>query len=261
MEIVMTGGSSGLGAAALSNFLNQGHKVILLARNPEKLNVKHDHLRVIKADLNSLQSIRHAANEIIKTQSSIDVLINNAGIWNFDFQESEDGIEQTFHLNVVAPIFLTQLLLPILKNAAHPKVITTASGLHQGSIHFEDIQYRNRFSGFKSYRQSKLCVIVWTRYMARKEKEVFWATQHPGLVDTKLVRSGSFFAQWFFRWFGKSPEKGAKTLVYLVNENIEKLKTGEFYKNEKVAKTDTLASYDLRNAPKIIEIVNQITKS
>lgn len=258
MNIVMTGGTSGIGLAALKHFLKQGHQVTVLARNPDKLTIKDDKLTVIEADLNSIKSIKEAIETIRNTHEQVDALLNNAGVWAFKFTESDDGIEETFQVNVLAPILLTRELLPLLKKANSPKVITTSSGLHQGKIYFDDLEFRKSFSSFKAYRQSKLCEIVWTRYMSKKEPDVFWATVHPGVVNTELARTGGFFVKLFFRLFGKSPEKGAQTLIYLTEENIDNLQTGEYYKNKKKAKTDTLASYDLRAAPKLIQAVDKM---
>ncbi len=254
----MTGGTSGIGFAALKHFLKQGYQVTVLARTPDKLTIKDDKLTVIKADLNSIKSIKEAIGIIKSTHDQIDVLLNNAGVWSFEFSESEDGIEEIFQVNVLAPILITRELVPLLKKASFPKVITTSSGLHQGKINFDDLEFRKSFSSFKAYRQSKLCEIVWTRYMSKKEPDVFWATQHPGVVNTALARTGGFFTKLFFRLFGKSPEKGAQTLIYLTEESIDNLQTGEYYKNKKKAKTDTLASYDLRAAPKIIQAVDKM---
>ena len=254
----MTGGTDGLGLAALKEWLKNGHKVLLLARNPSKCTVTSDKLEIISCDLASLKSMKKAVDVINEKIDAIDALVHNAGMWAFSFAETEDGVEQTLQVNVLAPIWLTNALTPLLLNAPSPRVITSASGLHQGEINFDDIEFRNSFSGFKAYRQSKLAVIVWTRYMARKETRIFWATQHPGVVNTQLVRDGGWLANLFFRLFGKSPEKGAETLVHLVESSLDSLDTGEYYKNKRKAKTDTLASYDLRSGPKLIKLLERM---
>lgn len=258
MTIAMTGGTDGLGKAALEAWVKEGHTVFLFARNPKKCSITSDRLRVIQCDLSSLSSMRNAVETLQMAIDHIDVLVHNAGMWAFSFSETEDGVEQTLQVNVLAPIWLTNALMPLLKLSEAPKVIASASALHQGKINFNDIEYRRSFSGFKAYRQSKLAVIVWIRYMSKKEKDVFWATQHPGLVSTQLVRTGGWLARQFFHLFGKSPEKGAETLRYLVGAPVDALESGEYYKNKRKAKTDTLASYDLRTAPKLIALTEQL---
>jgi retinol dehydrogenase-12 len=258
MKILITGGTSGIGLAAVKILAQQNHEIILLARNPKKVDFKENNIEIVPTDLSSIKSILEATKQIRAKHQYIDVLINNAGVWLFEFTETPDGIEQTFQVNVIAPILLTQELLPLLKKSSAPRVITTSSGLHQGKINIDDLEYRHDFSGFKAYRQSKLCEIVWTRYMSKKEKDIFWATLHPGVIKTDLVRTGGFFSKLFFKIFGKSPEKGAETIIHLVEEKLENLKSGEYYKNRKLAKTDTLASYDLRLAPQLLQKVEKM---
>jgi len=255
--IVMTGATSGLGKAAAKRFVENGATLIVLYRNKDKLidlQKELDDKSVIVGilcDLASSASIKNACEEIKKSYDRLDILINNAGIWSFDFQESADGIEKTFHVNVLSPYILIKELHDLLLKSSSPKVITTASGLYQGSLNFEDIEYREKFSGYKAYRQSKLAVILLTRLLAKKETEIVYVTQHPGLVSTGLARGGNWFAKLFFKFFGKSPEKGAKTLIHLVESPSENLKSGEFYANQKVTKTSTNESNDLEIAEKL----------
>lgn len=265
--IVMTGATSGLGKAAAKQFLENGATLIALYRNKDKFNTLKNEvngdgeLKGITCDLGSSKSLQNACDEIKKSFDSIDVLINNAGLWSFDFQESVDQVEKTFQVNVLSPYILIKELTHLLQNSASPKVITTASALHQGSINFEDIEYRDSFSGFKTYRQSKLAVILLTRLFAHRASKILYVTQHPGLVNTGLVRGGNWFAKLFFKLFGKSPEAGAKTLIYLVSSPSKDLDSGEYYANRKVQKTKTNESNDLELARKLENEVKKIIKS
>lgn len=255
--IVMTGATSGLGKAAAKEFLKKGATLIVLYRNNDKLISLQEELEGngklvgISCDLNSSESIKKACDEINEGYKKLDILINNAGLWSFDFEESNDGIEKTFQVNVLSPYILIKELKDLLLKSSSPKVITTASALYQGPIDFEDIEYRENFSGYKSYRQSKLAVILLTRLLAKRESEILYVTQHPGLVSTGLVRGGNWFAKLFFKLFGKSPEKGAETLIHLVESPSDNLKSGEFYANQKVKKTSTKESNDLELAEKL----------
>ena len=90
----------------------------------------------------------------------LDQLINKAGVWHSDFTVSMYGIEETFQVNIIVPYVFMKNLKPLLDKAEAPKVIDTVSGLHTGTVNFEDIQYRVKFSGFKACRQSKLSFIL-----------------------------------------------------------------------------------------------------
>ena len=107
----------------------------------------HENVVPVHCDLSSIKSL-NSAIEIIKNHTdTLDILVNNAGLWEFGgFKETADGFERTFQVNLLAPYILVHGLLPLLKNADAPKVITTASALHQGTLNFDDLQYQNKFS-------------------------------------------------------------------------------------------------------------------
>ena len=265
--IVMTGATSGLGRAACLSFANQGARVIILARSRSKAEhlikelkdyatPKKGTIEVIKCDFSDLSQVNQACDTLLTDNTHIDFLINNAGVWNFSESKSVNGIEMTFQVNVLVPLLLINKLLPLLKNSKEAKVITTASALHHGEVNYTDIQFSKDYSSFKAYRQSKLMVILLTRLYATKEdfKYVKIVTQHPGLVDTGLARNGGWFARTFFKWFGKSAEKGAETLIYLAQEDADKLINGAYYASSKATKTSTSFSKNLTHAEKVEEL-------
>lgn len=254
-QIVMTGATSGLGKAAARHFLNQGAHLIVLARDRSKVeefmkeldpSTSRGELHVITCDLNSFQSLKEACIQIHEKYSSIDMLLNNAGVWCFEPSKSEDNIETTLQTNVLAPAFLMESLLPLLKMSADPKIINTASALHFGNIQFEDLEFNTKFSGFHSYRQSKLMLILLTRHYStlKPYNGILLCSQHPGLVNTSLGRSAGWFARLFFRVFGKSPKKGAETLIYLAETSSKDLLNGAYYANARATNTSTKQSRD-----------------
>jgi NAD(P)-dependent dehydrogenase (short-subunit alcohol dehydrogenase family) len=264
--IVFIGGTSGIGRAAVQHFLKTEHKIILLYRSQEKLKetLKGSNKVVIEipCDLYSFESMKKAIAEIRKHTNHVDILVNNAGMWEFgDRKETQEGIETTFQVNVLATAFFHKNLQDLLLKSSEPRVITTASLLHTGKINFEDLEYKRKFSGFQAYRQSKLAVILLTRYWSQQEPEIRYFSFHPGVVNTELGRSANWMMRLFFRWFGISPEKGAETLVYLTETPIDALKSGEYYTKKKVAKTATKESYDLAIAKRLDEeVVNYLSR-
>lgn len=265
--IVMTGATSGLGSAAAKKFVEEGATLIVFYRNKEKLIALKEELGEngeligLLCDLSSSASLKKSCDEVKNRYNNIDIIINNAGVWSFDFKESEDGIEKTFQINVLSPYIIIHELKDLLLKSDSPKVITTASALYQGGINFQDIEYRSNYSGYKAYRQSKLAVILLMRFFAKKEPEILYVSQHPGLVNTGLVRGGNWFAKLFFKLFGKSPEKGAETLVYLVETPTKQLKSGAFYANSHVKKTTTKESNDLELAEKLEKEIKSFIES
>ncbi len=262
--ILFTGGTSGLGRIAVKQLVVNGAKVLLTNRDNAKGQKLIEELatenpsqkgtiELIESDFNSLDSVRKACSKVKESTSKLDAIVNNAGTWNFEFSETVDGIENTLQVNVLVPALIINELKELLQKAESPKVINTASALHQGDLNLDDLEFRNNFSGFKAYRQSKLGIILLTRLYQKKFESdgINFYSQHPGIVNTGLVRKGGWFAKQFFKVFGKSPEKGAKTLLHLLETPSGKLKGGEYYKNCKASKTDTKTSYNIELAKKL----------
>jgi NAD(P)-dependent dehydrogenase (short-subunit alcohol dehydrogenase family) len=259
--ILFTGGTSGLGRAAVKQLAVNGATVLLTNRDTAKgqkfiEEVVNENpglkgsIELITCDFNSLESVKQACGNIKERVSKLDALVNNAGTWNFEFTETEDGIENTFQVNLLVPALLIYELKELLQKSESPKVINTASALHQGGLNIDDLEFREKFSGFKAYRQSKLGIILLTRLYQKKFEHlgISFYSQHPGLVNTGLVRKGGWVAKQFFKIFGKSPRKGAKTLLHLLETPSTELKGGEYYKNCKASKTSTSASHSIELA-------------
>ena len=264
-QIFITGATSGIGLVAACELAAKGNNVIATARSIEKGNELlahykrgHPHgkgsIEIVLCDLSSLESIVNACKQVKETINCLDVLINNAGIWNFSYRESGDKIEETLQVNVLAPLLINHLLLDLLLKSADAKSIFAASALHQGNVDFSNLEYKHHFNGFKAYRQSKLEVILLCRLLARKLEQTTIGVycEHPGLVNTKLGRDANWFSNLFFRLLGIAPKEGAKTIMYLAEENKKNLISGEYYAKKAVKKI-TPQSNDLKVAQRLIE--------
>lgn len=266
--IFFTGATSGFGLIAAIEFVNLGATVVVAARSKNKFDQLESELHntypnakgkleFVSCDLSSLKSVAKACQEFKQRFSKLDILINNAGIWNFSYRESLDKIEETFQVNLMAPVFINQALHDLLAKSDFAKSIFTSSGLHQGNFNFEDPEFRNKFSGFKAYRQSKLGIILMTRLYDSLDKKsgISYYAQHPGMVNTKLGRDAGWFSNLIFKLMGKSPAKGAQNLIYLVTTPKENLTSRAYYQNQKVTKS-SIESYNLMTAKKVETLVN-----
>jgi len=263
--IFITGATSGIGLVAACELASNGNKVLATSRNMERGNELLAHYRnnypngkgtikIIKCDLSSFESIVKACDQVRIENNCIDVLINNAGIWNFSYRESKNNIEETLQVNVLAPLLINYLLLDVLSKSNQAKSIFAASALHQGDVDFSNLENKEHFSGFTAYRQSKLEVILLCRILAKKlaSSNIGVYCEHPGLVNTKLGRDANWFSNLFFRVMGLPAEKGAITLIYLAEEDKQNLVTGEYYYKKKVKKI-TDQSYDMIVAQKLLD--------
>ena len=147
---------------------------------------------------------------------------------------------------------ITNLLLDVLKRSAPSRIVNVSSKLHSGTINFQDIEMKKSFSGQKAYAQSKLALILFTKFIAKKLSGTGVTANcvHPGFIATNLGRDANFIMRTAFKLLGKPPEKGAKTSIYVASSpDVEKI-TGEYFADKKV-KQSSRESNDMKMAEKL----------
>jgi len=267
--VLITGATSGIGKATALALAKMGATIIFTARDAQKGQATLDEIvkesgnkdvSFMVCDLSSFESIRKLCADFKARHDRLNVLINNAGTWDFKRRVSKDGIENIFAVNLLAPFLLTNLLLEPLKKGAPSRIITLSSGLHSGTINFDDIEFKQGFSGMKAYRQSKLGVILFTRLLARKLQGTGVTANcvHPGVVSTNLGRDSGAFMRGTFKLIGRKPEKGARTSIYLASSpDVEKV-TGEYFTDSKVAQASK-ESRDMAMAERLWKVAEKYT--
>jgi NAD(P)-dependent dehydrogenase (short-subunit alcohol dehydrogenase family) len=224
--IVVTGSSSGIGAAAAHRFRQLGATVAVVGRSPERTAAvaaeigAESHL----ADFSSLDDVRRLAEELLARYPRIDVLANNAGGLFFSRKTTADGHEMTFQVNYLAPFLLTNLLLDRLAEAPHgARVINTVSMFYRrGRVSIDDIDgHGRRYNSQRAYYAAKLATVMFTGELSRRmaETTVSASAFHPGIVATDVYRDNSFVRILAASKPGKtlqsSPEQGAQPLLHL----------------------------------------------
>ena len=191
--VVITGGTSGIGQVAAGRLAEMGARIVLVARDKARADATLERLRRLGgdvehtsrlADLSSIAATKQVAAEIAAAEPRIDVLINNAGALFNHRQLSPDGLEMTFAVNHMAYFVLTEGLRERLVTTPGARVVSTASGAHNGAkLDRDDLQSAKSYSGFAVYGRSKLCNILWTRELARRlaGTGVTANCLHPGL--------------------------------------------------------------------------------
>jgi len=240
---VVTGATSGIGKAAAAALARQGAEVIVVGRDPGRAEATAAAIqadgapppKVEIADLARLDQVRALAGRLNQTLDRIDVLINNDGLVLNERQVTPDGYEHVFAVNHLAPFLLTNLLRPKLTASAPARVITVSSDAHTAArLDLDDPNLEHGWSSWRSYSNSKLANILFTRELARRldGTGVTANCLHPGVVRTgfgrdarPLMRVGITIA----RPFMLSPERGADTIVYLASSPDVAAKTGGYY--------------------------------
>jgi NAD(P)-dependent dehydrogenase (short-subunit alcohol dehydrogenase family) len=187
------------------------------------------------ADLSSQVAVRKLAAEVLARCPRLDVLVNNAGAMYGTRQLSPDGIELTWAVNHLAPFLLTSLLLDRLKASVPARIITTASGAHQGArVPFDDINAERSYRSFGRYGETKLANILFTAELARRlqGKGITANCYHPGLVATGFNRGNGLLndiGMTALNLMARAPEVGADTLVWLATSGDVANVSGKYF--------------------------------
>ncbi|XP_054469563.1 retinol dehydrogenase 14-like [Anoplopoma fimbria] len=233
--VIVTGGSSGIGRATAAGIVRLQGRVILACRDRSRAEEAARDIRqqsgvdgallvVKQLELSSLTSVRTFCRDVIQEEPRLDVLINNAGVYQCPYTRTEDGFEMQFGVNHLGHFLLTHLLLNLLKASAPSRVVVVSSKLYKhGHINFEDLNSEQSYDKAFAYSRSKLANLLFTDELARRLEGsgVSVNALTPGIVRTNLGRHVHVpvLAKPLFDLISwglfKSPEEGAQTSVYL----------------------------------------------
>ena len=218
--VLLTGASSGVGFEAAKVLSAQGHQLLLLCRShaaaDQTLSQLSGTARALICDLADLAAVAEVCSQLLDSGTVLDALVLNAGLQYAGAsaaQFSAQGIELTFAVNQLAHQLMASLLLPQLLKSARPRLVITASEVHnpvsgagkvgkpadlgdlaglRAGAGFAMVNGSDRFDGNKAYKDSKLCNVLMARELDRQLAAampvIAWS---PGLVITR--NNGGFF--------------------------------------------------------------------
>jgi NAD(P)-dependent dehydrogenase (short-subunit alcohol dehydrogenase family) len=263
---LITGATAGIGLGTAEGLAKRGATVVLVGRSPQrgeaavariKEKTGSSAVEFMSCDLSVQAQVRQLAADFQLRYPQLDVLINNAGGFFHRRQESSDGIEMTWALNLLAPFLLTNLLLPSLEAGAPARILTVSSFIHRlARIRFQDLEGQRHYFRVTAYAQSKLAVILLAYELARRlaGTGVTANALDPGYVATDIISNNAVPAWRVFQAIATliavSPEEGAKTGIYLASSPEVEGVTGQYFKGEKPARSAP-ASYDQASAQRL----------
>lgn len=246
-NIVITGASDGIGKAAAKQLKDLGHNVIIVGRSKSKTEKVAEELGVPFhiADYSRLSDVVRLTEELNR-YAKIDVLCNNVGGAMGEREETADGFEKTFQVNVLGGFLLTRLLINKLTESRATVVQTSsiATNLFGADFDGKDFQNEKNYAPFKAYGYAKLEDVLFTRELNRryKDKGISAVAFEPGVVRTNFASESKGFVKFCYHsplkyLFTITPKKSAKRLVGLVTGVPDKdFITGEVYSKNKPMK-------------------------
>jgi len=257
---LVTGATSGIGKVTAMELATKGATVIIVGRNEEKCistmaeieaMTGNESLDYMVCDLSSFHQIRKLSLDFKAKYSKLHVLVNNAGALFMRRQNSVDGLEMTWALNHFGYFWLTGMLLDVLKSSSPSRIINVSSDAHKRSFLSEMPNFKDNIPvGYIGYADTKLANLLFTNHLAYSIKStgVTVNALHPGVVSTNFGANNGLLGrvvQFYSNTFGVTPQKGARTVVYLASAPELYSTTGKYYVKEREA-TSSKVSQDTK---------------
>ena len=248
---IVTGSNTGIGKEAAKDLALRGARVILACRDLKKAEAAAAEIRAANSrvhvvakycDLASLKSVRNFADDIMSSETRLDVLLCNAGAGApFGRHLTEDGFEMQFQTNHLGHFLLINLLLELMKRSpSGARIVITSSLAHRfGRVDLSNMARAEQYTShpFLTYCDTKLLNVILAKQLARllQATSVTANALHPGTIYTNGIR---FNEIWYVKLFllfmcyiygHRSEQQGAQTLIHLaVAEELEGV-SGQYF--------------------------------
>ena len=220
---LITGSTAGIGLTTAKNLALRGYDVILHGRNPNRIRKAIEIVQSFSSSTgqtvfsveSDISTVRGCKNLVSSVQSildqrsgkrSLDILMNNAGVFEPNHVLTDDNLEMTFAVNVMAPFVITSGLLPQLLSrddesgvCSQSRIVTASSISQCRSIdHWDDLQFIQRpYSTHRAYSETKLFDAMISAQFASILSNAGFGTDRitsnsldPGTVNTKMLLAG-----------------------------------------------------------------------
>jgi len=232
--VLITGANSGVGFKEAETVIFLGADVIMACRNREKAEAARQSLlneypeasiTLMELDLADFESIDNFTQNLRNFEKTIDLFVNNAGVFHQPGKRTKDGFELVIGTNYFGSFYLSEKIVPLLATQSKPSIyVNTISIIHKiASVDYDDFYCEKKYGNFRVYGRSKISLAKYTYNLAMKYREsnVCVLMNHPGMAITPMGLNA----------FGKkvarlaplaghlinSPEKSALSVPYILS--------------------------------------------
>jgi NAD(P)-dependent dehydrogenase (short-subunit alcohol dehydrogenase family) len=278
---VITGANAGIGKAAAIQIASGDYYVIIGCRDKKrgesaeseiKEKSKSDTVEFIQVDMSLKKSIKEFSSLVKNKFGKVDIIIHNAAAFDMSQKRplfTEEGIESIWSTNHVGPVFLTNSLLPELKQSPQGRIITVASqglALHPSlKINMQDPEFRNHnFSVSKAYYQSKLAQVMYTYWLSEKLKSTNITVNSIRVTNVKIdikrypnISSIYKFLYKIKSGFSITPDVMAEVYTYLATSKEVEGITGKYFDHHKKYVQSSKYSYIKENIDGLMKLTEK----
>lgn len=217
---LVTGSYKGIGLQIVKELLAKNYHVIMTAKDLSKaepvflkLKSSHQNLSLYQLDVRDMKNIDTVIHTIELEFNRLDVLINNAGVFSTPetSQSSPEEVLNTFNTNTLAPFYLCQMAIPLMKKNNYGRIVNISSGMGQLS---------EMEQGYPAYRISKTALNAVTKIFSKEHKNILVNSVCPGWVRTDMGGPNA----------PRDVVKGAQTPVWLATLK-DNGPTGKFFRD------------------------------
>lgn len=264
-QILITGSTDGIGKLTALKLAKEGNTVYIHGRSEAKVNnvvaeikeaSNNDNVKGFVADFSDLNAVKQLAEQIKSEVPSLDILINNAGIFKTASVKTDAGLDIRMAVNYLAPYILTENILPVLEKGTETRMVNLSSAA-QSTVKKGILTGDVTINASDSYAQSKLALTMWSFHFAKQHPNITTIAVNPGsLLNTKMAKE-AYGQHW-------SPaEKGVNILYDLATSDAYKDATGKYFDNDKGETIGHFASahpdaYDEAKIETLLDITNSL---
>lgn len=232
--ILVTGSTDGIGLETARMLVSRGQHVLLHGRSQSKLEEAEKTLSALPgggrvesyvADLSRMADVEALAKAVAEKHAKLDVLINNAGVYNAPDPVTQDGLDVRFAVNTIAPYLMTQRLLPLLGTSGR---VVNLSSAAQSPVDPKALAGQVSLSDGAAYAQSKLALTMWSRSLALSLKDhgpAIIAVNPGSMLGSKMVKQA-------FGVAGRDIRIGAEILIRAALADEFAAASGQYFDND-----------------------------